>query len=57
MKVKIENTIKKINDAIESTVAPLDSREVMQLSQSALNLAQTASILDGLQDLHLGERT
>ena len=48
MNIKIESTIKKINDLIENTDRELKPNEVMQLSQSALNLAHVAATLNSM---------
>jgi len=50
MKIEIENTIKKINDLIDNAEKDLKANEVMQLSQSALNLANTAATLDHIKN-------
>ena len=50
MKIEIENTIKKINDLIDNTDKDFKPHEIMQLSQSALNLAHTAGQLAVLKE-------
>jgi len=45
--MNIEETIKKINDLIDSK--DFKPQEVMQLSQSALNLANAAATLNGIE--------
>ena len=41
----IKETVKKINTLIDNTGKDFKPHEVMQLSQSALNLAHTAAVL------------
>jgi len=48
--MNIEETIKKINDLIDSPDKSFKTHEVMQLSQSALNLAHTALTLDAIKN-------
>ena len=48
--MNIEETVKKINNLIDSKGVTLNATEIMQLSQSALNLAHTAATLDAIKN-------
>ena len=48
--MNIEATINTINDLIDDTSRDFKPHEVMQLSQSALNLANTAATLDNIEN-------
>lgn len=48
--MNIENTIKKINDLIDNNDKNFKANEIMQLSQSALNLAHVAATLYNIKN-------
>ncbi len=45
----IERTVEKINTLIDNVDKDFKPHEVMQLSQSALNLAHTATVLNDIK--------
>ena len=48
--MNIKETIKKINDLIDNADKDFKAHEVMQLSQSVLNLAHAAEILANIKE-------